>query len=78
MIEDYCRDPGENLDIGNINRKKQNGKERINLRVIKGVIGLSDMKAKGLEMSLRNTQKLSSQSKDGSETENKHFEATRM
>lgn len=37
VIEDYCSGPEENYDILNINSEKQNGKERINLRVIKRV-----------------------------------------
>lgn len=37
VIEDYCSALGENYDIVNISSEKQNGKERINLRVIKGV-----------------------------------------
>lgn len=43
MIEDYRSCPGENLDIPNINSEKQNGKERANLRFIKGIRGLSEM-----------------------------------
>lgn len=45
MIEDCRRGPGEIVDILNISSKKQNGKERINLRVITSVPSLSDMKA---------------------------------